>query len=642
MAYDFLFKPFEDMLPEDYVAVGFKSGLEIHQQLLTESKLFCRCPAGRYSETYDAEILRHMRPTLSELGEYDGTALMEFKTKKEIIYRINRETVCTYEMDDTPPFMIDEQALDIALGVAMLYRCILVDELHIARKQYLDGSIPTGFQRTTIVGVDGRIPYKGRDVRIVQLGLEEDACREVSDAGHRRTYLTDRLGMPLIETVTAPDMRTPQEVAEVAQILRRIVRSTGRVRTGLGAAREDVNVSVTGGTRVEIKGVPRIPRIPLLTYSEGMRQWNLLRLREELARRGITPASFAASCEDVTRHVRRTAYLPLQAALASGMVVCGVKLNGFKDLLRWQTQTNTYFSQEISDRVRVIACLTILPNIVHSDSPSESLASAEWRMVKKALGAHDEDVVVLVWGQEVDARLGAQEIIIRAREAAIGIPSETRQALKDGTNGFERILPGPDRMYPDTDLPPKQVTTERLEKIRATLPPDILTSEAWYREIGVPKDVVERLSVSPFATLFDRAVKDWGIDSKLAAVVLVQYPKRLKRKGLPPTGLDSTAMEAVLAAVRDKRLYREGILPVLEAVLAEGRSVDEMLKAPGETADLGRDAARIAGTLTGPRFQDADRRMRRAMGLLMAEWRGRVGGRNAARAMAEALAKVSA
>ena len=120
--YQFLFKPFAEMTDADYAEVGFRSGLEIHQQLLTEKKLFCRCPAGRYSDKYDAEILRHMRPTLSELGEYDGTALMEFKTRKEIIYRINRETVCTYEMDDTPPFMINEQALDIALGIAMLYQ----------------------------------------------------------------------------------------------------------------------------------------------------------------------------------------------------------------------------------------------------------------------------------------------------------------------------------------------------------------------------------------------------------------------------------------------------------------------------------------------------------------------------------------
>ena len=170
-----LLKSFNEMTAADYAELGLISGLEIHQQLLTEKKLFCRCPARLYSNEYDAEILRHMRPTLSELGEYDGTALMEFKTKKEIIYQINHQSVCTYEMDDTPPFMINEQALDSALQIAMLMNYKMVGEIHIARKQYLDGSIPTGFQRTTIVGVDGWIPYKNKRIGLIQLGLEEDA-----------------------------------------------------------------------------------------------------------------------------------------------------------------------------------------------------------------------------------------------------------------------------------------------------------------------------------------------------------------------------------------------------------------------------------------------------------------------------------
>jgi len=627
---EFVFKPFEEMTPEDYAVVGFKSGLEIHQQLLTEKKLFCRCPAGRYSTTYDAEILRHMRPTLSELGEYDGTALMEFKTKKEIIYRINRDTVCTYEMDDTPPFMIDEDALDIALGIGMLYDCIMVDELHIARKQYLDGSIPTGFQRTTIVGVDGKIPYKDRFIRIVQLGLEEDACREVSDVGHRRTYLTDRLGIPLIETVTAPDMKTPHEVAEVAQMLRRIVRSTGKVRTGTGAAREDVNVSVTGGTRVEIKGVPRIPRIPLLTYNEGMRQWNLLRLRAELARRGITTQTFAAASEDITKVFRKTQFLPIQSALAKGMTVYGVRLNGFKGFLRWQTQTNTYFSQEISDRVRVIACLTTLPNMVHSDSPGEALTSAEWQMAKKTLNTGDEDALVIVWGPEADAKLGAQEVIIRAKEVTIGVPSETRQALKDGTNGFERILPGPNRMYPDTDLPPKSITTERLEKIRAKLPPYIMTRERWYKEIGVPADLIQFLSVSPFANLFERCANDWDLSPKLVSVVLVQYPKRLKKKGLPVEKLNEETLEAVLKAVKERKIFKEGLLPLLEQVLASGKNPNEFLLPKATERELRESIEQAVESLENKKFAGEESRMRRAMGLLMEKWRGRMEGTDAA------------
>jgi glutamyl-tRNA(Gln) amidotransferase subunit E len=365
---NFKFKPFEEMTNDDYAEVGFKSGLEVHQQLLTKRKLFCRCPAGRYSKEVHAEILRHMRPTLSELGEYDGTALMEFKTKKDVVYQINRDTVCTYEMDDTPPFAMDEEALDIAIEVGMLMDANVVDELHIARKQYLDGSIPTGFQRTAIVSVGGRFPYKDRFIDVIQMSIEEDSCREKEDRGHLRVYNTDRLGMPLIETVTEPQMYTPIEVAEVTQIIRKINRSTGHVRTGLGAGREDVNVSVRGGTRIEIKGVHKIKLIPLLTYNEAKRQWNLLRLRDELLSRRITEESFVSKSFDITRFLKKTAYMPISLALAEGKVAKCVLLKGFKGLLSWETQTDTFFSKEISDRVRVIACLDNSPNIINSDS----------------------------------------------------------------------------------------------------------------------------------------------------------------------------------------------------------------------------------------------------------------------------------
>ena len=238
-----------------YEALGFRCGLEIHQQLKTEHKLFCRCPAGLYQarNEFDAQLVRHMRPTLSELGEYDGTALMEFKTKKDIVYRIKGETACTYDIDDTPPFPLNREALATAMQIALLLDTSIVGELHITRKQYLDGSIPTGFQRTAIVGIDGSIPVASRRVGIRQLSLEEDSCREVSDRGHERVYTTDRLGIPLVETVTEPELLTPDVAAEAANYIRYLARSTGRVNTGIGAARQDVNVSVEGGTRVEIK-----------------------------------------------------------------------------------------------------------------------------------------------------------------------------------------------------------------------------------------------------------------------------------------------------------------------------------------------------------------------------------------------------
>ncbi|HDG68698.1 MAG TPA: Glu-tRNA(Gln) amidotransferase GatDE subunit E, partial [candidate division Zixibacteria bacterium] len=264
---------YEDATPQFYKEIGFKAGLEVHQQLDTEKKLFCRCPAGVYSEDHDAAIIRHMRPTLSEMGTYDGTALMEFKKQKEVLYLLKDESVCTYEMDDTPPFLINEQALEYAIKIAQMFGCEIVGEVHIMRKQYLDGSIPTGFQRTAIIGLDGEIPLSdGRVVRVRQLNLEEDACREVSDIGHRITFRTDRLSMPLIEVITDSSIDSPQMAYEVARRIQALTRASGLVRRGIGASRQDVNGSVAGGSRVEIKGVPRIPMIPKLLHYEAVRQ----------------------------------------------------------------------------------------------------------------------------------------------------------------------------------------------------------------------------------------------------------------------------------------------------------------------------------------------------------------------------------
>lgn len=626
---DFVFKPFDKMTDEDYKLVGFKSGLEIHQQLLTEKKLFCRCPAGKYNHKFDAEILRHMRPTLSELGEYDGTALMEFKTKKDIIYHINRETVCTYEMDDTPPFEINEQALDIALEIALLYKSATTDEIHIARKQYLDGSIPTGFQRTAIISIGGIIPYKNREINIIQLSIEEDSCREVCDHGHRRVYIADRLGMPLIETVTAPDMKPPFEVAEVGKILSNIVKSTGKVRTGAGAAREDVNVSVTGGTRIEIKGVPSLKRIPLLTYNEAMRQWNLLRLKEELLNRNITPESFTSKHDNITRILRKTKYLPISNALNEEMIIGSVILRGFKGLLNWQTQTETYFSKEISDRVRVVACLTTLPNIIHSDSTSETISIAEWQKVKKAVGAAENDTVVIVWGNEMDVNTAMKEIAIRAKEAAIGIPSETRQALKDGTTGFERILPGPERMYPDTDLPPKRIRQERIKNIQSQLPGFFCDRVKRYTELGVPVDLIEPLAISELANLFEEVVSKWKLNPKLSAVVLIQYPKRLKKMGLKFNSLDSNILKDILKAYKDGLIAKEGILNVMYDSVKSGYFEVKNLSSKIIAKDVTTIIKSCETELNRKKLYNIDKRDFVLKGLVMGKVRGRIDGKEA-------------
>ncbi len=505
----------------EYEALGLMVGLEVHQQLLTRRKLFCRCPAGLYhADGHDVEILRHMRPTLSEMGDYDGTALMEFKTRKEIHYLLKNESVCTYEMDDAPPFEMDPEALERAVIISMMLDLQLVDELHIARKQYLDGSIPTGFQRTAIIGVHGSIPHEGRTIGIRQLSIEEDSCREVQDQGHLRVYRTDRLGMPLIETVTEPDMHTPEDAASVCEALRRLSRASGLVRTGAGAGRQDVNVSITGGTRIEIKGVSSIKAIPRLVHNEALRQRSLLAIRDVLNGRGVTAETIEDNSQDVTQIVQATDWRYMQKHVSKGARVAAVPLPGFEGLINTPTQPHTRFLKEFSDRVRVVACIDTLPNIVCSTSETETLSSAEWEKIEKACGVDHGTPVMVVWGDEKDVKTAVGEILIRARDAATGIPEETRQSLPDGTNGFERILPGPSRMYPDTDLPPIVLDGARVETLREGMPLRPWERLAMAREAGVGEDLARRLVRHPGWDLFARLLPRLTDDGALSATGL--------------------------------------------------------------------------------------------------------------------------
>ncbi|QKG80807.1 Glu-tRNA(Gln) amidotransferase subunit GatE [Tenuifilum thalassicum] len=473
----------------DYDRIGFKSGLEVHQQLKTKQKLFCRCPAGVYhgDNDYHAEIIRHMRPTLSEMGEYDGTALMEFKTRKEITYRINNKTTCTYEIDDTPPFPINREALEIALEISLLCKLNIVGEVHITRKQYLDGSIPTGFQRTAILGVEGEIQLKNKKVGLIQLSIEEDACREISDIGHKRIYKTDRLGMPLIETVTHPQCLNPDELREAADYIRFLNRSTGKVRTGIGAARQDTNVSCEGGTRVEIKGVSHNKWLPELSHNECFRQWALLHIKKLLLERVPDPQKWEMRHAEVDPYSLSLEHANAIGFAEKGYKVVAIALPEFHGILSHFTQPGKCFTNELSDRLKVIACIE-RPNITSDEDLNDPLSENDATKLAALLKASPNDAIALIWGPDEDIPTALETIDERCRMAFDGVPRETRRPLPDGTTLFERVLPGADRMYPDTDSAPIPLDEKYIEKLREGLPVDIWTRYQQLAQMQIPED----------------------------------------------------------------------------------------------------------------------------------------------------------
>ncbi|MDP7030770.1 MAG: Glu-tRNA(Gln) amidotransferase subunit GatE [Gemmatimonadota bacterium] len=666
----------------DYEAVGFRCGLEVHQQLLTDHKMFCRCPAGRYTRDHDGTILRHMRPTLSELGEYDGTALMEFKTRKNIVYLLNAENVCTYEMDDTPPFLVNEHALDIAIEQALMLGCDIVDEIHIARKQYLDGSIPTGFQRTAIVGVNGSLPFRGRDIRIIQMSVEEDSCREVSDQGHLIVWRTDRLGMPLVEAVTAPDFRTPEEVAEGILLIGRVYRSTLHVRTGMGASRQDVNVSVRGGRRVEIKGVPKAGWAPRLVHGEAVRQLNLLAIREEMEKRGFRCAEdVVAEDADVTDLFAESDWPALRAdgwarfveesGRRAGMELGGgpftvraLRLPGLAGLDAHETQPDRVFADELGGRVRVIAGL---------DHPAPALTDGTWverggvpgelEKLRARMGCADRDAVVLVRGPESDTETAVAEIAARWAEATGGVPHETRQPFESGHTDFERILPGADRMYPDTDSPPTRVTRERMRAVADTLPPPPWEREARYAALGVPESTVRYLLRRGGAARVDAAVAacggnagsrsarvSAGVDAgdparaaaRRACFLFGERWKGWARAGVDVESIGETRWTALFAETERRPLAREAVGALVRVLAGDAEStVADAAGALGigEEPDGWREAVTtaVAERREERRGLDAAARARHHTGRVLRELRGKVPVAEVAGAVGRAL-----
>lgn len=623
----------KDLQPVDFEKIGFKCGLEIHQQLDTKKKLFCHCPVGLRPEPPDATLLRHMRPTLSELGEYDGTALMEFKTRKNVIYQLNKGSTCTYEMDDTPPFEINQQALDIALELCMLLHCNIVDEIHISRKQYLDGSIPTGFQRTTVVGVEGWIPYKDRKIRIIQICLEEDACREISDVGHTITFKADRLSTPLVEVITYPDMLNPTEAAEVNETIGRLLKASGKVRRGIGSVRQDVNVSIDGGTRVELKGVAKTGYVHDLTYVEALRQQNLLDIKSKIQARGISRKSLNLTKHDLTDALKDTHSDPIRKALDAGGSVKCAKLTGFAGLLSHPTQPGHTLSWEFSGRVKVIACIDERPNIFNSDEPDQSdLTQDEWTSIKELADCKITDAVILVWGPDEDVETALEEIKFRALEAIRGVPNETRQDIGDGISDFERILPGPDRMYPDTDLPPIPLTSDRLERIESALPERSYERDERWARSGLKSEIIKALGVSSRAGVFDKILSDNNIDPNYVGIVLTQTLKDLRRKGHDVDALSDENLLELFGIYSGGGFTREAMHDLLEEMCDSGNNTqpkdiiakhDFSKLDDNGLADICRKEITKSGEM---KFSSDDKQFDYLMGQVMSRARGRIAG----------------
>ena len=140
----------------DYKKIGLKSGIEIHQQIDTH-KLFCECPSLLRAEEPDRIIRRRLYAVAGESGEIDTAAAYEHGREREFQYQAYKDSTCLVELDEEPPHLINEEALQIALQVSLLLNAKPVEIEQVMRKTVVDGSNTSGFQRTVLIARDGWI-----------------------------------------------------------------------------------------------------------------------------------------------------------------------------------------------------------------------------------------------------------------------------------------------------------------------------------------------------------------------------------------------------------------------------------------------------------------------------------------------------
>ncbi len=508
----------------DYKELGLKVGLEIHRQLDTK-KLFSPVPSDLH-EDVDFRFQRRLRPTMSELGEIDPAALEEFKKGRTFVYEGNHRFTDLVYMDEEPPHKPDEEALRISLQIAYLLNAIPVDEVHFMRKIVIDGSNVSGFQRTAIIAMNGRVDTPWGSVGIPTICLEEDACRIVEREDGKVIYRLDRLGIPLVEIATTPDIHHPEQAKVVAKYIGDALRATRKVKRGLGTIRQDLNISIRGGARIEIKGVQELDMIPLIIEREVERQMNLLKIRDELRKREVKQEDIKEAFYDVTEIFKNTDSKIIARAIKKGGKVLAVKLPGFRGLIGREIQPGRRLGTEMADRAR-----KYVRGIFHIDElPNYGISGSEVNEVVERLGLGENDAFVLVAAEEETARKALREVVKRAREAIEGVPEETRRALPDGNTQYMRPLPGKARMYPETDIPPILIADRMKGEILANLPelPQERV-ERYIREYRIDRSLAETLVNDERDELFEELVKK-GVKPSLAASILVVVLKGLKKE----------------------------------------------------------------------------------------------------------------
>jgi len=601
----------------DYSKIGLKAGLEIHQQL-EGKKLFCNCPTLLREDAPDKTVKRILRASAGETGEIDVAASAEMEKGKYFIYEYYDNTTCLVELDECPPSAMNNDALNVVLQFALMTEAEVVDQIHVMRKTVVDGSNTTGFQRTSLVARNGIMNVELSDntvlpVHIDTVCIEEEAAKIIKKDKDFDIYRLDRLGMPLIEIATAPDMHTPKEVKEVAAFIGMLLRSTGKVKRGIGTIRQDVNVSIAGGSRAEIKGVQDLKMIDTIVELEALRQVNMLRLREEMKVKGITTEIVNHDkVKDFTEEFKTVHKGFIKAGIDSGLSVYGKAYPLFKGFFGYEVNPNRRYGTELSDRIKVLG----LNGLIHTDENLEKYGLTEIAThIYHKLNLGSEDGMIFILGPK-DKCILAFKKIDEAIQFLLehGLFKEVRNAKEDGTSQFMRPMPGSSRMYPETDVPVIHPNIEGIQK------PELIKdkTERFVKEYGLPKQVAKELVFEPNFEIFVKKypqIKPITIAESLDSML-----KDIKTRYSLDVSPSDSQYEQILSKLNTNEIAKEAVFEILLAIGKgeQGKVIDfsKYQTSEDELIDF------ITKTISEKQGLNTNA----VMGLVMKEYRGKYSG----------------
>ena len=614
---------------------GLLVGLEVHQQLDTGRKLFCACEPVE-SDDGAVEFTRRLRAAASETGTYDRAAVFEGARAQEFTYRASPTSSCALERDEMPPRGLDPDAKAIALTVAAALGSTQFAELLPMRKMVIDGSNTSGFQRTMLVSAGGAIEVAGMRVGVQSICLEEDAARKLEGERKKGTYSLDRLGVPLVEIALAPVATDGAGARAVALALGRLLRSTHRVRRGLGSIRQDVNVSLDDGAVVEVKGVQQLDQLERVVTYEAQRH---AALAELAARPEIRDMAEIGKDDtfDVTRILAQSTSEILKKALARGESVVCIRARGLAGMISLEPREGFRLGRELAGAVKPLGAR----GVFHSDElPAHDISAEEVGEIRKLLGLCEGDAFVMVAVAPTVTEHAARALRERLNAARHGAPAETRMATPDGKTVYLRPRPGAARMYPETDVPPIRISRDELDAARASVPQpwEDALAELQKRH-SLNAQLAEQLMDSERLGIFERIVSYPSIEANFAASALVSTITALRRRGLD-SPLPDGEVDAAFAMLSRGEVAKESIEMIFEEIMSGRASTAAECATAHTIGDSELDE--ILGEIIAENADAIAEQRERARGLLMGRAMERLRGRVAGERVSSALGRLIA